>query len=137
MSLKVTSDSSYRDMTKSEQKLPAISVTEQIPNVSLTANQVSTTTENNNQSSNNSETDKKPFANPQKQIQSEISKANSQLKIRNTKCEFKYYDDINRVAIKVLDSETNEIIREIPPEDAIELIQKLWEFAGLLYDEKG
>jgi flagellar protein FlaG len=145
MSLKVTSDSAYRDIQVSNQRIPAISTPDQIPNISLTNNSVSETTAASNQSYNsgnsgnngNIESDKKSLSNPEKQMQSEISKANSQLKFRGTRCEFKYYDDINRVAIKVLDNETNEVVREIPPEDAIELIQKLWEFAGLMYDEKG
>lgn len=77
------------------------------------------------------------LANPRKQLESEINKVNNQLHFRSTRCEFKYFDDINRVAIKVIDKKTDEIVREIPPEDTIKLIQKLWEFAGILYDEKG
>lgn len=70
------------------------------------------------------------------QLKSAMDMANNKLKFTRTKCEFKYYDDVNRVAIKVIDRETEEVIREIPPEETIELVQKLWEMAGILVDEK-
>lgn len=69
-------------------------------------------------------------------IKSEISKANSKLKSHNTKCEFGYHEDTRRVTIKILDEETEEVIREIPPEKTLEMIQKMWELAGLLIDER-
>lgn len=69
-------------------------------------------------------------------IKSEISKANSRLKNHNTKCEFAYHEGTNRVTIKVMDKDTSEVIREIPPEKTLEMIQKMWELAGLLIDER-
>lgn len=69
-------------------------------------------------------------------IKSEISKANSKLKNHNTRCEFSYHEETKRVSIKVMDKETEEIIREIPPEKTLEMIEKMWELAGLLIDEK-
>ena len=69
-------------------------------------------------------------------IKSEISKANTRLKTQNIRCEFGYHDDTNRVTIKVLDRDTDEVIREIPPEKTLEMIQKMWELAGFLVDER-
>lgn len=124
MSLKVASDPAY----------PSVDMSEPIPNINLAEEQSVTIT-----ADMQSETDKgkQQLLNPEKQMQSEIDKANSHLRFRGTRCEFKFYDDINRVAIKILDNETNEVVQEIPPEETMELIQKLWEFAGLLYDKKG
>ena len=133
MSLKVTSDSAYYEMLSSDKRIPNNSLDELVPNITLSENTSSETLHDDQ--SDNIET--RMFGNPEKQIQSAISKVNNELKFRGTKCEFTYFDDINRVAIKVLDKETNEVIREIPPEETIKLIQKLWEFAGLLFDEKG
>jgi len=123
-------------MKQSDQRVPTISITELLPQSKASGNNEGTVS-TNKQNDNTDENGKTALLNPQKQLLSEISKANSQLKFRGTKCEFKYYEDVNRVAIKVLDQETNEVIREIPPEETIKLIQKLWEYAGLLYDEKG
>ncbi len=69
-------------------------------------------------------------------IKAEISKANNRLKNHNTRCEFNYHEATGRVSIKVMDRETEEVIREIPPEKTLEMIQKMWELAGFLVDEK-
>ncbi len=72
----------------------------------------------------------------EQQIKNAISKANNKMKTHRTRCEFSYHEATNRVSIKVYDKETEEIIREIPPEEALEMIEKMWELAGLLVDEK-
>jgi flagellar protein FlaG len=71
------------------------------------------------------------------QIKSAISQANSKLRSpHRTRCEFSYHEETKRVSIKVLDNDTQEVIREIPPEETLEMVQKMWELAGLIVDEK-
>lgn len=55
---------------------------------------------------------------------------------RNTIAEFGYNEPTNRITIKIKDRETDEIIREIPSEKALEMIAKAWELAGIMVDEK-
>jgi flagellar protein FlaG len=38
--------------------------------------------------------------------------------------------------IKIKDKDTDEVIREVPAEKTLDLIQKAWEMAGILVDEK-
>jgi len=45
-------------------------------------------------------------------------------------------ESINQVIIKVFDSETDKLIKEIPPEEIQHLIAKIKETIGLLVDEK-
>lgn len=71
-----------------------------------------------------------------KEIMDAISKANSKLKEHRTRCEFSYHDDTNRVSIKVIDRNTDKVIKEIPPEDTLKVLEKIWELAGILVDEK-
>ena len=40
-----------------------------------------------------------------------------------------------RVAVTVINKETQEIIREIPPEELLEIAQKLHKYCGILFDE--
>jgi flagellar protein FlaG len=40
------------------------------------------------------------------------------------------------VTIKLVDKETKEVIKELPPEKTLDMIAKVWEMAGLLVDEK-
>lgn len=65
-----------------------------------------------------------------------INEVNIKLRPTRTRCEFSYHEEVNRVSIKVFNKETNEIIREIPPEESYKALEKIWEIAGLLIDEK-
>ena len=70
----------------------------------------------------------------EKQIKDAILRANS--KMKRTRCEFSYSEDTKRVSIKVLDQDTEEVIREIPPEETLEMIEKMWKMAGIMIDER-
>lgn len=63
---------------------------------------------------------------------SEINKFINQ----NTIAEFGYNEPTNRITIKIKDKETDEVIKEIPSEKALEMLAKAWELAGILVDEK-
>jgi flagellar protein FlaG len=72
-----------------------------------------------------------------KTLKAAVSNANSKLfKATRTRCEFAYHDETKRVSIKVIDRDTDKVIREIPPEKTEELAEKMWELAGILVDEK-
>lgn len=69
-------------------------------------------------------------------IESAVKRANNTMRMTKTSCQFQYHEETNRVSIKVIDKDTEEVIREIPSEEALELIQRMWEMAGILVDEK-
>lgn len=73
-----------------------------------------------------------------KKLRDAIGMANNKLKQSQplTRCEFTYHEDVNRVSIKLIDKDTKEVVKEIPPEKKIKMIEKLWEITGLLVDEK-
>ena len=50
---------------------------------------------------------------------------------RNTIAEFGYNEPTNRIT-----KDTDEVIKEIPSEKALEMLAKAWELAGILVDEK-
>ena len=56
--------------------------------------------------------------------------------MHHTQLSFKYHEDTNRISITVTDSDTDEVIREIPPEKPLDMLAKAWEMAGLLVDER-
>lgn len=72
----------------------------------------------------------------EKYVRKEIAKANDYLKQHNVKCTFDYHEKTNRIIIRLIDEETKEIIREIPPEKTLDAIYNIWELAGLLVDER-
>ena len=72
----------------------------------------------------------------EKKIKAALDEANNKLRNTRTRCEFSYHEETNRISIKVIDKNTNELVREIPPEKTLEMLEKAWEIAGLLVDEK-
>ncbi|MDF2907671.1 MAG: flagellar protein FlaG protein [Herbinix sp.] len=136
MALNAIPRSDYRDIVKPDQKIPNLSLqvhAQEAATIEKITQANPSGTNSEDQSKENSQKDKQASAN---MLKSAIDNANNKLKFKRTKCEFTLYEDINRVAIKVIDRDTNEVIREIPPEETLELVQKLWEFAGLIVDEK-
>lgn len=67
-------------------------------------------------------------------IDAAMSLLNSQ--IAKTHCAYAYDEVTKRVSIKVFDDETDELIREVPPEKSLEALKKIWEIAGIIIDEK-
>lgn len=55
---------------------------------------------------------------------------------KNTVAEFGFFENTNKVIIKIKDKDTNEVIKEIPSEKALEIFEKALELAGILVDEK-
>lgn len=56
--------------------------------------------------------------------------------LKNHNIEISYNDEVNRYSIKVLDSESQEVVKEIPSEKSLEMFAKMLEIEGLLVDEK-
>lgn len=54
----------------------------------------------------------------------------------NTEAVFGYHEGTHRVTIKIVDKDTKEVKKEYPPEKTLDMIQKVWEMAGLMVDEK-
>lgn len=69
-------------------------------------------------------------------VKSAINDINKKIRPTHTQCEFKFHEKTNRISITVRDSDTNEVIKEIPPEKTLDMIAKTLELAGLLVDEK-
>ncbi|QGQ99904.1 flagellar protein FlaG [Paenibacillus psychroresistens] len=53
-----------------------------------------------------------------------------------TTLEFSVHKATHQISVKVLDKDTGEIIREIPPEKNLDFLATLWRKAGILIDEK-
>lgn len=55
----------------------------------------------------------------------------------NERMEFQIHERTGRMLVKLVDQETDEVIREIPPEKMLNLIANIWEMVGILVDERG
>ena len=78
-------------------------------------------------------------SNDQPETNEQIRKAVEQMNknmAAHSEAIFGIHEETNRVTIKIVDKDTKEVIREIPPEKTLDMIAKVWEMAGILVDEK-
>ena len=68
------------------------------------------------------------------QIRKAVEKLNKNM--AHSEAVFGIHEETNRVTIKIVDKDTDEVIKEFPPEKTLDMIAKVWEIAGLLVDEK-
>lgn len=89
------------------------------------------------QNKNNSEDQKKQQENDRTQnekIRKAVEKLNKNM--NQSEAIFGIHEETNRITIKIVDKQTKELIKELPPEKTLDMISKVWEMAGILVDEK-
>lgn len=72
------------------------------------------------------------------QLDKVLEEANNKLKNSkaNIRCEYSYNEKLQRVNIKVVDCDTDDVVQEIPSEDLVNTLEKLREMTGLIIDKK-
>lgn len=65
-----------------------------------------------------------------------IDKAIKALQGPTTTLEMSVHEKTHQILVKVLNKETGELIREIPPEKTLDLVAKMMEIAGIVIDQK-
>ncbi|WP_238988834.1 flagellar protein FlaG [Calorimonas adulescens] len=65
-----------------------------------------------------------------------IEDANKKLVGPDTRLEFSIHEGTHKIVVKIINEETNEVIKEIPPEKILDLVAKIWEIVGLFVDKK-
>jgi flagellar protein FlaG len=55
--------------------------------------------------------------------------------IHNVGLEFSMHEESGRSIIKVVEKDTGDLIRQIPPEDVLDLIIRMGDVLGILFDE--
>jgi flagellar protein FlaG len=62
--------------------------------------------------------------------------ANTALFGQDTHLQFKIHEKTGEVVVKLVHNETNEVVKEIPPEKLIDVMVNLCEMVGILVDKK-
>lgn len=60
---------------------------------------------------------------------------NSAARSVNQRVNFRFHEKTNRIIMQVVDSQTKEVIREIPPKEMIRLLEHMHELIGMFVDE--
>lgn len=76
----------------------------------------------------------------EEQYKTNIDKAVENLRsagdLFNKRLDFRVDEATNRIVVKVIDTRTDKVIKEIPPEQLLHLAAKIQEMVGLLVDEE-
>ena len=69
-------------------------------------------------------------------LESAVDDTNKILFKKDERFEFRIHEGTNRIMVKLVDNETNETIKEIPPEKILDLVASIWDLVGVLVDER-
>jgi flagellar protein FlaG len=65
-----------------------------------------------------------------------IERANKALRGVDKRFEFSIHEGTKQIMVKIINDETGEVIKEIPPEKILDMVAKMWELAGIIVDRK-
>lgn len=65
-----------------------------------------------------------------------IQRANKAILGGNRRFEFSIHEQTNEIVVKVYNSDTDELIKEIPNEKILDMVAKICEMAGIFVDER-
>jgi flagellar protein FlaG len=70
------------------------------------------------------------------QLNKYAEKLSKVMEILNHSIRFSVDDESDRMIVRIVNAETNEVIRQIPPKEVLQLMHRLDQMAGLMLDEK-
>jgi len=70
------------------------------------------------------------------EVEGLVEEVDSFLESLSIKLSFEMSEDTEEPVVKVVDSETGDVIRQIPPEVLMKLREKMQELQGILFDQK-
>lgn len=69
------------------------------------------------------------------QIEGVVHELNDVVKLLNTRLSFSIDKETHRTVVKVMDADTQKVIRQIPAEEVMRVSQRINELLGILVDE--
>lgn len=70
------------------------------------------------------------------QVQASVDKINDFLKPTRHNLQFELHEELEKYYVTVVNPETDEVVREIPPRKMLDMYAKMAEYMGFLVDEK-
>lgn len=134
MTFQAQTTSQARPVQKTAVENTEVATPEKVTAYDATTAKVTETEKQDSQS----EQDSNSYANQQQASNEQVRKAVEQMNknMAHSEAVFGFHDKTNRVTIKIVDKDTKEVIKELPPEKTLDMIAKVWEMAGILVDEK-
>ncbi|MBC5637896.1 flagellar protein FlaG [Ornithinibacillus sp. BX22] len=71
-----------------------------------------------------------------KQIETAVEKLNDFVEPLKTSLKFQFHEELNEYYVTVVDPNTDEVIKEIPPKKILDMYAAMGEYMGFLIDKK-
>ena len=69
-------------------------------------------------------------------LQEAVDKMNQMLEVNQNAAKFKYHEGLDRYYITVVNRDTDEVIKEIPPKKLLDAFYEMKKLFGMIIDEK-
>lgn len=69
-------------------------------------------------------------------VQEVVDKMNKMLEVNQSAAKFKYHDGLERYYVTVVDTATDEVLKEIPPKKLLDAFYEMQKLFGMIVDEK-
>lgn len=73
----------------------------------------------------------------QESVQEKVQAVSDFLTPLNASVKFTFHEDLNEYYVVMIDGQTEEVIREIPPKKFLDMYAAMVEFMGLFVDKRG
>lgn len=73
---------------------------------------------------------------PKEKVQKAVDALNEFMTTQNRSSKFVLHDGLDRYYVEVVDAETEEVIREVPPRKLLDAFYSMQKFLGMIVDEK-
>jgi len=100
------------------------------------ANNKSSKGQQSNSKENSTEEDYFKNSSYEEKLSKAMDFANEKLKAVHKQFSYKIHEATNQIIVTIEDSDTGEVIKEVPSEENLDMIAKMRELAGIMIDEK-
>lgn len=73
---------------------------------------------------------------PREKVEKAVNALNEFMTLHNRNSKFVMHDGLDRYFVQVVDSKTEEVIREVPPRKLLDAYYSMQKFLGMIVDEK-
>lgn len=115
----------------------AIAINNNVPVIDAVGKQGSKTTENTSTVEQTQQTHLLDNSEETKaKVQEAVTKMNEMLDVNNSTSKFMYHEGLERYYVTVVDRETEEVMKEIPPKKLLDAFYEMQKMLGMIVDEK-
>ncbi len=72
----------------------------------------------------------------QPRLEEAVEKMNQTAQIFDRSLKFQIHEETNTMMVAVVDTNTNKVIREIPPKEILDMFARMQDYLGLIFDKK-